>query len=285
MGKTALVMTGGGMKCSYSAGALLALEDVFDFKPPEIVVAASGSVGMASYFITGQTENIRHVWEEVATSKRLMNPMRINKMLDIDYLVDEVMKKEYPLDTSKIYESGIDYLIAATNTKTGKVEFFSNKSGLDLFEVIRATMAMPVAYGKKIKLNNDTYCDTFNSSLGINFKIDEAMKYGAKNILVVTPVPVNKNYNGKVVKAGLVQFDIWSRFKGKKFRENYYSELEYDNTYHERKGINIFVLTPSPGTYVGDLENDKEVIKNMISQGFKETAENTALKAFLDNRT
>jgi predicted patatin/cPLA2 family phospholipase len=283
MGKTALVMTGGGMRCSYSAGALLALEDVFDFKPPEIVIAASGSAGIASYYITGQTEHIRHVWEEVATSKRLMNPLRIHKMLDIDYLVDEVMKKDYPLDTSKIYDAGIDYLISATNTRTGKVEFFSNTSGLDIFEIIRATMAMPIAYGKKIRLNNETYCDTFNSSLGINFKIDEAMKHGAENILVVAPVDVNKNYNGKVGKADLIGFDILSRFNGKEFRKNYYSELDYDNTYHERKGINILILTPNPSIYIGDLENDKETIKNMISKGYRETAENTGLKIFLEN--
>jgi predicted patatin/cPLA2 family phospholipase len=164
------------------------------------------------------------------------------------------------------------------------VEFFSNKSGLDIFEIIRATMAMPLAYGKKIKLNDDEYCDTYNSSLGINFKIDEAMKHGAENILVVAPVAVNKNYNGKVGKASLIGFSILSRFQGKEFRKNYYSELEYDNTYHERKGINIFILTPNPGTFIGDLENDKEAITNMVSIGFRETAENTILKTFLDNR-
>jgi predicted patatin/cPLA2 family phospholipase len=287
MGKTALILTGGGMKCSYSAGALIALEKEFGFRSPDIVIAGSGGAGIASYYLAGQYDLIRPMWEEIAPSKRLLDPLgplKGRRILDIDYLVDDIMQKQHPLNISRVKESGADYLISATNAKNGKVEFFNTSSEPGLYEMVRATMAMPVAYGKTVKIGEGRYFDTFNSSLGINGKIDKAMELGAERVIVLASVAVDHNYHGYVVPSGLRSFYLFSLFKGRGFRENYYSELAVDMAGHKRENVDIFILKPSPGTYIGDLENDSSVIKNMIDKGFKETVNNREFLSFLENK-
>ena len=122
--KTAIIMSGGGMSCSYGVGALLALVEKFNFKKPAIAIAGSGSSGTMSYFVAEQYDSIRNIWTNLLSTKKFINPFRITKIIDIDYLIDEVFKKQDALDEEKIYNSKITYLIPATNVDTGEIEYF-----------------------------------------------------------------------------------------------------------------------------------------------------------------
>ena len=193
--KTALVISGGGLGCSWSVGALLALVRKYNFTSPDILITGSGSAGTGAYFVSGQYESIENIWSNLLCTNKFVSLKRFWKMVDIDYLIDEVFKKQDPLDTSKIFKSKINFLVPVANAKTGEVEYFSNKDkvgvlshpkikkkceaiqaspnfqlptpnfrGADIFEILRASKAMPFFYGKKIKIKNQKYCDNRFSS-------------------------------------------------------------------------------------------------------------------------
>jgi predicted patatin/cPLA2 family phospholipase len=58
--KIAIIMSGGGMSCSYGAGALTALIEKYNIIP-DIVVARSGSAGTGSYFVSKQYDSIKNI--------------------------------------------------------------------------------------------------------------------------------------------------------------------------------------------------------------------------------
>lgn len=84
--------------------------------------------------------------------------------MDIDYLIDVVFKQQAPLDVQQIEKSSIDYYIATTNARTGEVEYFSPKNEKNVFELMRASKAIPFFYGKSISINGQRYHDGSNSS-------------------------------------------------------------------------------------------------------------------------
>ena len=219
MKKLAIIMTGGGMKATYSVGALLALIEKFDLKNPEMIIAGSASAGTASYFTSGQHDSIKNIWGELLSTKKLINLWKFWKIFNTDYIIDEVFKKQDILNEEEVYSSKIKEFISVTNAKTGKVEFFSNKDEKDIFEIMRATKAIPIVYNKKIKIGNSKYIDTYLSSLGVNLKIQKAEQEGAGKIIIISPLQINENYfvklNGDISNN---IFRIWLNFQSKEFK-------------------------------------------------------------------
>jgi predicted patatin/cPLA2 family phospholipase len=52
------------------------------------------------------------------------------------------------------------------NKKTGNIDYFDNRNGMNVFESMRATKAMPIAFkiNPNIKINDSYYCDSLLSS-------------------------------------------------------------------------------------------------------------------------
>jgi len=180
--KLAIVASGGGMKCSYGAGAVVALGKFFEVRP-DIFVAGSGGSGGLSFYASEQYDSIQNIWTNLITGKRFINKRRLSKIANVDYLIDDVFKVQDPLNAEAVMNSGIDCRIAVTNAETGKVEHFSPLE-CDVFELMRASMAMPLVYGKKIPLNGNLYHDSYASSfLGLN--LEKAISLGAKKIIAI----------------------------------------------------------------------------------------------------
>lgn len=280
----AIILTGGGMKATYSVGAVISLIEDFGIKNPQIILTGSASAGTASYYTSGQFDGIGKIWSELLSTKKLINPLRFWKILDIDYLIDFVFKKQCPLKEQKVYDSETKEIIFVTNSKTGKLKSFSNKDGENIFELMRATKAIPFVYGKEIEIRKEKYIDTYISSLGINFKIQRAIQEGAKNILVLSHLNIDENYhalfNGKFNEN---LFNLWLDFKGSRFKRNYQNQWKLDQQRHIYGGANIFKITPETKVKTGMLDNNNRRMKNSIFQGYIETRENEGLKEFLKN--
>lgn len=99
-----------------------------------------------SYYVAQQYESIRNIRINLLSTKKFINPRRVHKIIDIDYLIDDIFKKQDPLDVHAIYQSSITYAISMTDVETGIVEYLSNKDSIDIFEIMRATKAMPFFY-------------------------------------------------------------------------------------------------------------------------------------------
>ncbi|MFA6256825.1 MAG: patatin-like phospholipase family protein [Candidatus Paceibacterota bacterium] len=272
MKKTALVESGGGMAACYIAGATYAISKNFNSFKPDMVIGGSGSTGTLSYYVAGQTESIKNIWLNLLCNKKFINPFRFWRVIDIDYLIDVVFKKEDTLAEENIYQSNIEYLISTTNHKTRKLEYFSNKKKENVFESMRASMAMPVAFNKYIRINHKEYCDTIVSA-SVKLNIEQALKLGAEKIIVVS---VDDLHTSKFTD---FFYNMWLKVQSKKFLKNY--QKEEAETYVIPENVKILRIEPRKKLSIGTLGNTRELLARTFAHGYRDVLRNELLREFL----
>ncbi len=204
-GKTALILTGGGMRSAHGAGFLYCLGAELGITAPDILIGTSGNAGNALYFAAGQYDYLRSIWTEYDTwAPDFISFRRLRHIMDVDYLIDEVFKKRLPLDVAALEKTKSICLIPTTNAKTGKTQYW--RSGLvDPFELLRAAKAIPYLYGKKITLKGRRYID---GEIGptLSDHIREARRRGATSIVVVD----DHRHAGRLVQYALHLYGLFS---------------------------------------------------------------------------
>jgi len=225
--KLAIVCSGGGMTCSYTAGFLKALVEEHNLTEPDILIAGSGSAGTAAYYVARQYNSVTDIWANRLSTKKFINKLRLRRIIDIDYLVDEVFKNQEPLDVKAILDSNIEFIIPATNVNTGNIKYFT-KGHADIFEVLRATKALPILYNKEVTIQGSTYCDSRISS-SAELDIEKAVELNATHILVIS--------NDKSGDSDNFIYSLWLKTQNRKFQKNYFnlerlcqSQAKYPNT-------------------------------------------------------
>lgn len=276
--KIAIVASGGGMTCSYAAGAVSALASYYRFQNPDIVIGGSGSSGTLAYYVSGQYGSITKLWGSYLSTKRFINPLRFWKLIDIDYLIDEVFKKEDRLKTSEVMKSDIDLYIAATNYKTGKLHYFSNRTMGDeeeIFDILRASKAMPIAYNKRIKISGEKFCDSYLSSYP-HAHIKKAVELGAKDIVLIDSRP--EGARNEAV------FKLWLSTQGANFRRNYYEEFEKSMSYDPPEDVKIVLIKPKFPVKADTFNSKKEDLAEAIQRGHDDVVNSMELKEMLERR-
>lgn len=187
--KLALICSGGGMRCAYSGGALVALAKRYRLTTPDIVIGISGGAGSLAYYVSQQYDAIERIWTSLVATPKFI-AFRIHKpVLDIDYLVDTVMKKESPLDLNTFNATPINWYFPAADTAVHKqTRFFSKEDSLDIFEILRSNMAAPLLYGKSVLLQTIGYQDG-DLGLTVDDAIDHARNLGATHVMVIESHP------------------------------------------------------------------------------------------------
>ena len=180
---TGLVVQGGGMRGIYSMAALMALEEcglgqVFD----HVFGSSAGAIN-AAYMLAEQAKLAVTVYLDDISNKNFVNFLRVNKIVDIDFLVDEVLKKHKALDVQKVMNSKSTFHLIMTDYLTSEEVVVTNKDKtLDLMEAIRATAAMPILYNKVVQVNGRGYID---GGLRDAVPLKRAIQQGCTDIIVV----------------------------------------------------------------------------------------------------
>lgn len=152
---TTLVLTGGGMRCTWTGGLLYGLHEQGIM--PKNIVASSGSSGSAVYFALGQIESIRRIFTEHLPGNRFISLKRISRIIDIDFLIDDVFKLREPINWNAVKESPIQIICPIREAGGRRIRIVTNKD-MD-YEVLRASKALPVLYGKDIQIGDLFYRD------------------------------------------------------------------------------------------------------------------------------
>lgn len=247
--KTAIILSGGGMKAAYCVGALLGLQERGIM--PDIIITGSASSGTGSYFAAGQFTSITTIWTQLLSTKKLIDIKRVQKVFDVDYLIDEVFKKQDSLDQAAVTESPITYLIPATDMASGEVHYFSNRdSDFNVFESMRASMAYPLLYGKAVTVRGRKYTDGLLSTSPY-FHIQKARELGADRIFVVD----------SAARTNRLLYKLWLSFKSNEYRR---LQLKHMNEQCSMKDVTVIKL----GRKIGNLfDNRKETIQRLIAEG------------------
>lgn len=187
--KIGLVIEGGGMRAVCSAGGAVALgrlgfREIFDE-----VYATSAGIMNACYFLSGQGELGITTYYDSLVTRKFLHPLRFWKILDVDYVIDHVVKYEKPLDVDAVLASRSKLFVAAIEKTTGRGMMLDLKSGrAPLLEICRAAMAIPVFYNRTVEIEGRRCMD---GGLAIPFPLQQAIANGCTDLLVMLTRPAS----------------------------------------------------------------------------------------------
>lgn len=270
--KTALIIDGGGMRGVFAGGVCTGLEeagmrDVFD-----CVVGVSSGTAACAYFLAGQSRMGTSIYYEELASRRFINPVRLIKVLDIDFL-DPAFRKAKPLDQAAVRRSRSSFFIGVTEANTGKGVFLDMKDpslDIDIITAIRASSALPLVYNRKIAINGVEYCD---GAIGCGLPIDFVLRWGCTDVLVVINRPFGKKKYPATVAEKLLSSLVMRNFP-LEVRTAY---LEKNRSYNDsleraanKTGVNIGVLCPE-SMPLSRLSMDAAKMRDVARQGELQT--------------
>lgn len=187
----ALVLPGGGMLGTWQAGFLAELSRSEIAGTFDLVVGCSAGAINGAYFAAGQAEDCLYAYTDVLASRRFVNPARVWKMMDIDFLIDDVVAGSVPLDLKALRASKTTSHIVLTELTTGEAHLCDGGHG-DILEALRATAAAPIVYGRAPTVGGARYLD---GALSAPFPVKEAFGLGATDAVVVTPHPQGRRWD------------------------------------------------------------------------------------------
>ena len=156
--RVGLVIQGGGMRGSYSAGACAYLASTKHADSISYAIGTSAGGINATYFAARHT-SFYEAYTEFLSNNRFITVKDKKPYMDLDYLVDIILKKAVKLDMRKLRASATKVEISVTNIFTQEVEYRDPCKEKDVYELFRATSAMPIFYGKSVLLDDTPYID------------------------------------------------------------------------------------------------------------------------------
>lgn len=190
------------MRGVVSAGMVLALEQLGLLSCFDAVYGSSAGAMNGAYFVAGQAAYGTTIYYENINNRQFIDFLRLVRgrpIVDLDFLVDNVMAREKPLDTGRVIRSPVPLIAVATDAITGErtaLRDFANAA--DLLHALRASASMPVVAGSPYPYRDGRYCDALITE-SIPVPIAEAD--GHSHILVLLTRP----YDGRPRKLSLIE--------------------------------------------------------------------------------
>ena len=182
-----LVVQGGGMRGVYSMGALAALEEMGFCQSFDHLAGSSAGALNGAYFLTGQASYGVETYIHYLSKKSFVNPFRIKRIVDIDYLVDQIGKKVRPLHLPKLLSSPTTLHVSLTDRFHARTQWVTNRTpDIDIWEAFRATAALPLLYNKSVKVGDGHYVD---GSISTRIPIRRVVEHGCRYIVVILTMP------------------------------------------------------------------------------------------------
>ena len=182
-----LVVQGGGMRGVYSMGALAALEEMGFGQCFDHVAGSSAGALNGAYFITGQASYGVETYIHYLSKKSFVNPFRLKKVVDIDYLVDHIGKKARPLLLHKLHSAHTTLHISLTESTHAQTRYVTNRTPeIDIWEAFRATAAIPLLYNKSVKVGDGHYVD---GSISARLPVRPVVEFGCRYVVMILTMP------------------------------------------------------------------------------------------------
>jgi predicted patatin/cPLA2 family phospholipase len=184
---TVLVLEGGGLRGAFVAGALseLNLAGRLEFSH---IFATSAAAASAAYMVAGQIERALAIWRDRTHGAQLISPrhlLRGRGLMDIEGLV-EVFQGELSLDAAALARSATALYVAVTNCHTGTADHVRATQS-NLFQLLKATMALPLVYGRVVDVEGVAYID---GGVADAIPLQAALEVEAGRVIVVTTRPI-----------------------------------------------------------------------------------------------
>ena len=279
--KLGLVVEGGGMRGVMSGGALLAMEELGLTEAFDEVYAESAGAINGSYFLAGQAALGSRIYFEDIANHRFINPFRVRRILDLDFLVDDVMVRAKPLDAKRVVQSRSRLLVSLTNAADGGRRVVDVRESRDpLLRILKATAAIVPLYNRAVPLHDGWYVD---GGIADPIPVRNAIANGCTHILVLLTRPPayrDRGFRGPVwLAARLLLGKKWSAslvhtlLREKYKRYNAARDLAFGYARPEGK-VSIAVICPHGHTHgVARLTRDPQRLRNALLASRERTLE------------
>lgn len=246
------------MRSAHGAGFLYALATQLGITAPDVMVGSSGDAGNILYFSAGQCEGMKRIWTELLSTPQFISPLRFWRMMDIDYLVDTVFKKQEPLNVDALRVSAVRWSIPISDFDTGRTRYVSAADSLDPFEVLRATTALPFFFGKKVSIAAKRYVD---GELGpvLQDHVTHVLRQGAKRILIV-------NHTSPWTAVSRAIFKGYAAHAPHGMHDAITRDISTDVFAMKATGAHVIAVVPR-NLPAGNLTRDKKKLQKTFDQG------------------
>jgi predicted patatin/cPLA2 family phospholipase len=183
---TVLVLEGGGLRGAFVAGALGELATCEGLRFSHIF-ATSAAAASAAYMVAGQIDRGLQIWRDRTHGDQLISArhlLRGRGLMDIEGLI-EVFRGELSLDAARVELSTTALRIAVTNCNTGAADHVT-ATRANVYELLKATMALPVVYGRVVPVDGVPYID---GGVADAIPLEAALELAPARIIVVTTRP------------------------------------------------------------------------------------------------
>jgi predicted patatin/cPLA2 family phospholipase len=181
--KLALIVEGGGMRGVLTAGSLLAV-DVMGYRAcfDEVYATSAGAVN-AAYFLSGQGELGITVYFDSINNRRFYNPLRLTKIVDVEFVYDYIVAKVKPLDEAAIRTGRPDLFFSVTDVQTGSnVLLDVKRQAAPIALMLKASSALPVLYNRTVRIGERDYVD---GGLTCTIPVLQAAERGCTDVLIL----------------------------------------------------------------------------------------------------
>jgi len=283
--KTCIVAEGGGLRASYGVGVVKALIENFRITSVDFAIATSGSAGTLAYYVSQQYDSIVNIWMNLLSTWKFLSLRNVlfgNPLLNIDYLIDVVSKQQERLDIGVLKAHPTELFIPVTNYRTGEAKYFSKHDDVDFFEVLRATKAAEVSYGRPVEIAGQEYVD---GALSVPIGITKAIDVGATDIIVISPNPKGFRRSRSVLERVVMGFFTRGFPEGlrqaiENHHKTYNAILDIIKKEMEVNERNIVFIQPDSKIAANSLDNSRENLSRSIQQGYADACRYEELNSF-----
>lgn len=181
--KLALVVEGGAMRGTLSAGSLLALDAAGYRSTFDAAYATSAGGVNVAYFLSGQGKLGITVYFDCINNRRFFNPLRFTKMVDVAYVYDHVIVEAKPLDEEAVRRQPTDFFLGVTDAARGENVLLDVRTFPEpISRMLKASSALPILYNRTVELGGRRYVDGGVTTI---LPIFEAVAAGATDLLII----------------------------------------------------------------------------------------------------
>ncbi len=263
-----LVLEGGGMRGSYSAGVL----DYFTERGlyfPHIIGVSAGVLNSLSY-TTGQLGRNIAVSTRFCKDKRYLNPWGVlwGRVFNFDFMFGQVTKKLIPFDYEGFHQCReIRTTAVVTNCLTGKAEYLDVRDVEQDRMILQASSSLPF-FAEMVQIENQPYLD---GGVADSIPLAYSLKCGNQfNVVVLTREENYRKAKSKLAFTAQLKYRKYPQLAtAMKNRYQAYNQALALVRAEERLG-NAVVICPSKKLKVSRFERDAEVLKSLHQLGYED---------------
>ncbi|GAB3116231.1 patatin family protein [Streptomyces calidiresistens] len=184
--RLALVIEGGGMRGTISAGMALALHEAGVTRVFDAVYGASAGAITGAWLLSSTPENLTG-WAEPSYARAMIRPSNLwlrRPVVDVRHLIEYLYREVAPMDFDSVLANPVEFHPLATDAHSGlSTDLRPFLTGpVELRLALRASAALPFLAGPPVRLGGHTFYD---AGLAESIPYRTALAQGATHVLVL----------------------------------------------------------------------------------------------------